>query len=116
MSQENVETVRSLFEAYERADHSTMAALAHPDLEIHPAMTGWRERTVYRGPDGQRQFIEDNDAAWAECHVEVQEYRDLGETVLVLGKTWAIGRDGIRIDDPGGWVCDMRQGKLHRVL
>ena len=110
-----METVRSLLEAAERGDYSATVGLAHPDLEIRPALTGWLEGTVYRGPDGLRQFLEDTDAAWAEFHVEIQEYRDLGETVLALGQTWARGRDDIRVDDPGGWVCDMRQGKLHRL-
>ena len=115
MSQENLETVRAMFEAYERGDYSANVDLVHSDLEIRPAMTGWLEGTVYRGLDGHRQFLEDNDAAWAEFHVEIQEYRDLGETVLVLGQTWALGRDGIRVDGPGGWVCGMREGKLHRL-
>jgi hypothetical protein len=73
-------------------------------------MTGWLEGTVYRGPDGHRQFLADTDAAWAEFHVEIQEYRDLGETVLVLGQTWALGRDGIRVDGPGGWSAACERG------
>jgi ketosteroid isomerase-like protein len=115
MSQENVEIVRAIFAAYERRDYSAMVDLSHPDLEIRPGMTGFLEGTVYRGPDGHRQFLDDNDAAWAELHVEAQEYRDLGETVLALGQTWARGRDGIRVDGPGGWACELREGKLHRL-
>jgi len=49
-----------------------------------------------------------------EFRIEMHEYRDLGRTVLALGQTWGRGRDGIKVDSPGGWVCDMRQGKIQR--
>jgi ketosteroid isomerase-like protein len=114
MSQENVEIVRSMFEAYGGRDYPAASDAAHADIEIHPAMTGWLEGTVYRGPDGFRQFLEDVDAAWDEFRIEMHEYRDLGKTVLALGQTWGRGRDGIKVDSPGGWVCDMRQGKIQR--
>ncbi len=114
MSRENVEVVRSMFEAAERRDYAACVGAAHADIEVHPAMTGWLEGTVYRGRDGFRAFLEDVDAEWDEFHVEMEEYRDLGENVLALGQTWGRGRDGIKVDSPGGWVCEMQGGKVRR--
>jgi len=39
-----------MFEAYGGRDYPAASDAAHADIEIHPAMTGWLEGTVYSGP------------------------------------------------------------------
>ena len=114
MSSKNVEVVRSAFEAYQRRDVPDLVELLHPDVEVHPALVGGLEGTVYRGREGYKQFVEDVDAAWVDFRIEVHEIRDLGDTVVVLGHTWGEGREGIVVDAPGGWVLGMRDGRIHR--
>ncbi len=114
MSSENVEVVRSMFEAYRRRDVPDLVELLHPDVEVHPALVGGLEGTVYRGRDGYKQFVEDVDTAWSDFRIEIREIRDLGDTVVVLGHTWGEGREGIVVDAPGGWVLEMRDGQVHR--
>ena len=114
MSSKNVEVVRSAFEAYQRRDVPDLVELLHPDVEVHPALVGGLEGTVYRGREGYKQFVEDVDAAWSDFRIEVHEIRDLGDTVVVLGHTWGEGREGIVVDAPGGWVLGMRDGQIHR--
>jgi|RhiMetdeSRZDD1v2_1073273.scaffolds.fasta_scaffold421965_3 ketosteroid isomerase-like protein len=113
MSQENVEIVKSLFAAFAERDFDAAAKVMHPEVEILPAIVGGPERTVYRGVDGNRQFWEDIDAAWSEFVIEVEEFRDLGEQVLVLGRATARGPgSGISLDQAGGWVADLRGGRV----
>jgi len=115
MSQENVEVVKSLFAAFAERDFDTAAIVMHPQVEIRPAIVGGPERTVYRGLDGNRQFWDDIDAAWSEFVIEVEEFRDLGEQVLALGRATAHapGSD-ITLDQAGGWVADLRDGRISR--
>jgi ketosteroid isomerase-like protein len=108
MSQENVEAVKSLFTAFAERDVDAAAKVMHPEVEIRPAIVGGPERTVYRGVDGNRRF-------WSEFVIEVEEFRDLGDQVLVLGRATARGPgSGISLDQAGGWVADLRGGMILR--
>jgi ketosteroid isomerase-like protein len=108
----NVDVVRTWFEAYAREDMPTVFALAHPEIEVRPALTGGLEGRVYRGREGLREFLADVDSMWTDFRVELQELRDAGDAVIVLGHTWGEGRDGIAVDAPGGWLLGMTDGKV----
>ena len=44
------------------------------------------------------------------------EFRDLGDRVLLLGRTEGRGRgSGVQVDSPIGVVFDFRDGKMSRV-
>ena len=108
----NVDIARRLFEAYARRDMDTVLEAAHPDIEVRPGLVGGLEGRVYRGRDGFREFLEEVDATWTDFRIEIAEFRDLGDSVMALGHTWGGGRDGIAVDAPGGWVLDMRDGRV----
>jgi ketosteroid isomerase-like protein len=114
MSQENVEVVRSMFAAYRAGDVESVIDTADADIELRPGIVGGPEGTVYRGSEGFRAFLEDIDSAWEQFRIETQEFRDLGETVLVLGRTRALARHGMTLEASAGWVCRMRRGKIAR--
>ena len=115
MSQENVDVVKSLFAAFVDRDLDAAAKVLHPDIEIRPAIVGGPEGTVYRGLNGNRQFWADIDEAWSEFVIETQEFRDLGEHVLVLGRATAHGPgSGITLDQAGGWIAEVRDERIFR--
>ena len=115
MSHENVEVVRGLFDAYRRQAIDAVVELAHPDIEVRPSIVGGPESNVYRGRDGVRKFFADVEAAWADFRIEVDEFCDLGATVLVLGRSFARGEgSGIPVEAATGWVASVRDGKVHR--
>lgn len=115
MSQENVELVRRLFDAYQREAIDAAVEVAHPDIEVRPSIVGGPESKVYRGRDGLREFFADVEAAWADFRIEVEEFCDLGATVLVLGRSFARGEgSGIPVEADTGWVAVVRDGKVHR--
>ena len=108
----NVDVVRTWFEAHARGDMETVLALTHPEIEVRPALVGGLEGRVYRGRDGVREFLDEVDSIWTDFRVELRELRDAGDVVIVLGHTWAEGRDGIALDDPGGWLIGMSDGMV----
>lgn len=87
---------------------------ADPDIQVRPAVVGGLEGTVYRGHAGLRDFVADLDETWREFHVQAEEFRDLGDTVLVLGRTLARGMEsGVELDTASGFVFGFRGGKVH---
>ena len=113
MSQENVETARGLFAAFEEGDFEKVAPFLHPDLETRPALVGALEGTTYRGVDGMRQFWADIDATWAEFRIEPTEFRQVQGGVLVLGRVYARGREsGIPLEANAAWLAGVRDGRL----
>ena len=115
MSEENVEIARSFFAAFADRDQGAAAAVLHPEVEIRPAIVGGPEGIVYRGLDGNKRFWADIDAAWSEFRIEAEEFRDLGEQVLVLGRAFARAEgSGIALDEPAAWLAVMDEGRIVR--
>ena len=116
MSQENVETTRDLFLAFNRRDLTALLGLLDPDVEWIPIMAVLEGR-VYRGHDGVTQWIEHLDEYWALFEVDAEEVRDLGDRVLTLGCWRARGRaSGVGLDnEPGTWLLDFKAGKVRRL-
>lgn len=116
MSQENVETVRGLFRAFNRRDIAAFLERIDPDVEWVPIMAALEGR-VYRGHDGVKQWIEDLDEHWELFEVEAEEFRDLGDRVLALGCWRARGRvSGIGLDnEPGTWLLHFKAGEVVRL-
>ena len=115
MSEDNVEIARSFFEAFADRDQGAAAAVLHPEVEIRPAIVGGPEGIVYRGLEGNKRFWADIDAAWSEFRIEAEEFRDLGEQVLVLGRAFARAEgSGIALDEPAAWLAVMDEGRIVR--
>ena len=111
-----VEIVKGILAAFGRRDLDALLGDTDPDIEVRPAVVGGLEGTVYRGHAGLRRFVADLDDTWSEFRVEAQEFRDLGDAVLVLGRTLARGREsGVQLDTASGFVFGLRRGKLHSL-
>jgi ketosteroid isomerase-like protein len=114
MSQENVEIVRAALDAFNRREGPGFDALLAADAEIVPVRAAI-ERVVFRGPDAGSQYCAAVEERWEDLRWEAEEVRDGGEWVLVFGHIRGRGRDsGANIDARGGWVADLRGGKIVR--
>ena len=52
---------------------------------------------------------------WEEIRVVADEFRDLGDSVLMLGRMEGRGRgSGVQIDAPLASIADFRGGKISR--
>ncbi len=113
MSRKDVEVAKALFSAFRDRDHDAAERSMHPEIEIHPALVGGPEGVVYRGLQGARQFWADMAAAWAEFSIDAEEFRDLGDEVLVLGRAIARGRKcGVAVETRTGWVAWRQEGRV----
>jgi ketosteroid isomerase-like protein len=84
MSQENVEIMRRRYAAFNRGDIDDVVADVAPDFEyVPPAGVIPGVMSVYRGPEGFKQWT---GAFWSEfddAHLEIHEFVDAGDQVLV---------------------------------
>jgi ketosteroid isomerase-like protein len=116
MSQENVELVKVLMDAVNRRDIDTFSAVTTADFEWFPVFAARVEGDVYRGREGIEAFLGEVDETWEEFRPVPEEYRDLGDRVLGLGRLRTRGRaSGAPSDSPWGGVYDLREGKVSRI-
>ena len=119
MSQENVETVQRAVDAWNADDLDAFLAELAVDVEWHPAIQPGLEgqATSYLGHAGARQiWRQDRGEAWERLTNRPQEFRDLGESVLVLGHMDLAARaTGIEFSQELGEVFDLRAGKIVRI-
>jgi uncharacterized protein len=112
MSEENVECMRAVIEAFNRRDVEALKALLVTDAEIVPIRAAM-EGTVYRGPDAAEQWFAAIDESWEELRVEIEEARDGGDLVLGLGRIRGRGREsGAPIDVEAASVAYFRGGLI----
>ena len=113
MSQQNVDLVKALFAAFATRNLNAAAGVLDQAVEIRPGLVGALEGRVYRGLPGNEQFWTDIDAVWAEFRIETEDFRDLGDQVLVLGRAFAKGREsGVLLDQTAACIADLRDGKV----
>jgi ketosteroid isomerase-like protein len=103
MSKENVDAFMRGLDAYNRRDIDALMEELDPDVEWHPALAVLLggEQTVFRGHQGVRESIQEEDEALAEYQPEFSEIRDLGTRVLAIGRIRARGKgSGVEIESP----------------
>jgi len=118
MSQNNVEIVRRVADAYNSRDVGAMLAELDPEIEWYPWLQVQLggEDTVYRGHQGVRKGVRDGEEAFSEIRAEPSELRDLGERVLAIGHLRARGRESGAITESAiAWIVEFKSGKVVRV-
>jgi uncharacterized protein len=116
MSRENVEAVRSVWDAYARRDVQAMQILCSPDIVITqpPEVPDSKQ---YEGLPGVAQSIEDWPRQWDDFQLDVVEVVDANES-QVVAMTHQRGRghtSGLELDFDVAFVHTMRDGKISRV-
>ena len=112
MSQENVELVRRVFDAFNRRDIGAFLELLDPDVEWVPILAVLEGR-VYRGHEEIRGWIKDLATDWEFFQVDYEDLRDFGGQVLVSGHWHARGRaSGVESENPGTYLYEIKGGKV----
>jgi len=131
VSEENVEVVRALWEAWVNGQGARLSVSAgevvydyrrDPDdlfaqldsrLEMHTLTGAMLEGVSHRGPDGMREWLMDVADYWESMWVEADQFVDAGDAVVVLGRVYGRGKkSGVAIESPAAWVCRMRDARL----
>lgn len=111
-----MEIAKRGLDAFNRRDRGVFAALMTPDVELFPSMHGNVEGGGYRGREGFDAYSAELGDTWEERRLLAEEFRDLGERVLVLCRTEVRGRaSGVPVAGRQSIIFDFRDGKISRV-
>jgi ketosteroid isomerase-like protein len=112
-SQAEFEVVRDAWLAFSREDVD--GALRHIHLEAVVVPFGAAmEGKVYTGHEGVRDwFLGDILANWEQFEAVAEEFREVGDKLVVYGRWHARGRDsGVGLEVAATWVVGFRDGKI----
>ena len=115
MSQENVEIAKRALDAFNRRDVDAFMEFTTSDFELVPAMAGAVDGSSITGREGLETLFGEVRHIWEEQLVIADEFRDLGDRVLVLGRIVGRGRaSGVPVETPAALIIDFRDGKMWR--
>jgi ketosteroid isomerase-like protein len=113
MSQENVELVSRMYQAFGRGDAVTALSYVHSAVVTDP-----RHRVdgrVGQGHDDLVAILAEWLDTWDEWRQEIEEIRDLGDRVLVLDTQRGRGKgSGIEWEGRFAMLYEVQQGKITR--
>ena len=116
MSQENVELVRNGIAAWNQRDADLWLSDAAPEIEWLPAGPAAVESAVYRGYDEVASAYAKVWETWAVFEFQEREVRDLGDSVLWLGRVKMQGSaSGVQLDQEFAAHSLLSDGKFIRV-
>jgi ketosteroid isomerase-like protein len=115
MSREAVEIIREFMDAFNERELESFAAMTTHDFEWTTSMMAV-EGQVFHGREGIETYFERMAEVWDDFRGLVDEYRDLDERVLWLGRLEGRGRgSGVPVSTPLDIVFDVRDGKVSRM-
>ena len=118
MSQQNVELVRAVWEAWERRDTDAVLSFIDLDVEWLTAIDRGlgRAGSVYHGHTGMRELWNLWRVEFDDFSIQADEIRDLGdERILTLAHWQFRGRaSGIMVESQLALVITLRDGRIVR--
>ena len=114
MSQENVELVRRMYEAFHRGDFDGALANFDPEVEVDASMRV--DEGVGHGRDAVSAMVARWLGAWDEWREEIEDIRDLGSQVLVSSKQHGRAKgSGIEVETHYAVLYEIRGEKINRM-
>lgn len=112
MSEENVEIVRRVYEAFNERDVDEAVELVSPGFSFQSEFDVLSGRR-YQGRAGFRKYFQDIADAWAEFDVELDEIETFGDAVIVAYRERAIGRgSGLEVNAHGYELWRVQHGQV----
>ena len=117
MSWENVEVVKTAWDAWLRDDVDALVETYHSDIVWDAThFDGWPEKPTYRGQDEVRPFLEEWRGGWDSYEAGVHEMVDSGDQVLVYCWQRMVGPgSGVPVELEVTQVSTVRDGKIARI-
>jgi ketosteroid isomerase-like protein len=116
MSEENVEVVRQVFEAFNRRDWTAWESHHHADVEWSdpPELP---DGGVHHGVAAIHRFVDELLETGDQWHVEVDDIETVGsDRVLMRGRSVLVGRASrIPMEDALFQLFDLDEGRVRRV-
>jgi ketosteroid isomerase-like protein len=120
MSQENVEIVRRLIEAWNRNEQEAAVPLERVVPFLDPSVIFDATRRIidpktYEGIEGIRAMLAERDELWGEFRMEPDEFVDGGDRVVAIGRRVSTGRgSGVEVNQPMVDVFTLHGGRVVR--
>ena len=120
MSQENVEIVRRLIEAWNRNEHEAVVPLERVVPFLDPSVIFDATRRIidpktYAGIEGIRAMLAERDEVWGAFRMEPDEFVDGGDRVVAIGRRLSTGRgSGVEVNQPMADVFTLHGGRVVR--
>jgi ketosteroid isomerase-like protein len=113
MSQEDVEVITRMYEAWNRADMDALADAFDADVVVRPALSTFLSSMTYHGHDGVAQWFAETYEPWAQMWVEPQRFIDAGEcTVAIISVRARVSGGHVDVDTQIGHVVTLRDGRI----
>jgi len=114
MSEENLEIVRGMYEAFYRFDVDGTLAYYDPEVVIDASRVVDGE--LGRGHEGVYRFIAGWVGTFDEWREEIEEMRDLGTQVYVVARQFGRGRvSGVEVEQRYAVLHEIQGDKITRV-
>src|SRR3954453_7773712 len=111
-----VEIARRGIDAFNCGDVEGLLADTTDDVELFAALAGAVEGGGFRGRSGIEGYFTTTAETWSEFRILPEEFRDLGDHVLVLGRIYGLGRGSrVPVEAPNAIVMDFRGAKAWRI-
>lgn len=117
MSEETVKLFTGAIDAWNRCDRDAFLAPMHLEAEWESEIMKQTEGAdrVYRGRDGLERYWDEWHATW-DLHIEVNEIRDLGPSLLVFAEARVKGhRSGVELAGPVAYLCEFEDGLIRKA-
>jgi ketosteroid isomerase-like protein len=112
MSQENVELARKGYEAFNRRDADALADLCDPEVEFL-SLIAESEGQVYRGHEGVRAFLRQQDEAFDAISAEIEEIIDFDDFLIISLCFRAHGREsGVPVEQHSWQAARIRANRI----
>jgi ketosteroid isomerase-like protein len=116
MTESSSETVRRLFERFERDGLESALDLISEDFEVEIPGSMSAEPDVYRGHDGARRYFAAFDGLMEEVRFEPLEFVEHGDALIVWMRLAGRGSaSGIEVEQNAAVVTSVEDGKVTRM-
>ena len=115
MSEENVEIVRQMYDAFYSGDAEVALDHFDPDVVVD-ASKARADGGRGKGREQLNVIVAAWIGTWDEWREEIEEMRDLGSQVLVLSVHHGRGKgSGVEVESPVAVLYDVHGGKITRM-
>jgi ketosteroid isomerase-like protein len=115
MSDENLQVVRAVYDAFRQGDEQAMLELIDPSVVFTP-LPDTPDVRSYQGHEDLLQALDEHaTGAWDDFTIELRHMRDLDDRVLASFRWWGRGKiSGIRTENDIYGLFSLRAGKVVR--
>ncbi len=116
MSDTRLDVARRGYAAWTAGDIDGMLELATPDFEFVPAIAATVEGGSVKGHNEFRRFMTDLNETWETFRISAEDFREIGDRVMSIGRLTAKGRGSeLELDQPFYTVLWFQGDRIARM-